>query len=150
MTNHSGFLTRSSSFWGSRNVSILTFSACLISSAVLWRMKTGLPRHLMMTCFRNQYSPHPISLQSIGCAFVRTFLPSGMVDRSTSTLAIARTSADADMLTRKSVRASIVSHTSQLTFQHPLPPPSTLSHHCLLLQPHIPSSKQTPQTYLEP
>lgn len=33
----------------------------------------------------------------------RTFLPSGMAERSTSTLAMARTSADADMLTRKSV-----------------------------------------------
>ena len=33
---------------------------------------------------------------------MRTFLPSGMADRSTSTLAMARTSADADILTRKS------------------------------------------------
>lgn len=32
----------------------------------------------------------------------RTFLPSGMAERSTSTLAIARTSAEADILTRKS------------------------------------------------
>ena len=42
-------------------------------------MKTGLPRHLIMT-----------------------FLPSWILERSTSTLAIARTSADADILTRKS------------------------------------------------
>src|SRR5579862_929588 len=34
----------------------------------------------------------------------RTFFPSGMADRSTSTLAMARTSADADILTRKSVQ----------------------------------------------
>ena len=44
-------------------------------------MKTGLPRHLMMT-----------------------FLPSWILERSTSTLAMARTSADADILTRKSGR----------------------------------------------
>ena len=58
----------------------LTDSACLISSSVRCRMKTGFPRHLMMT-----------------------FLPSGMAARSISTLAWANTSADADMLTRKSV-----------------------------------------------
>ena len=34
----------------------------------------------------------------------RTFLPSGIAPRPTSTLAWARTSADADMLTRKSIR----------------------------------------------
>jgi hypothetical protein len=55
MTNHSGFWTRSSSFWGSRRVAIFTFSASLISSAVRCRMKTGLPRHLMITCI-HQYS----------------------------------------------------------------------------------------------
>jgi hypothetical protein len=38
-----------------------------------------------------------------GAAGKLTFLPSGMVARSTSTLAWARTSAEADMLTRKSV-----------------------------------------------
>jgi hypothetical protein len=61
-----------------------TLSASLISSSVLWRMKTGLPRHLMIT-----------------------FLPSGIVERSISTLAWARTSADAAMLTRKS-RVSVL------------------------------------------
>lgn len=35
-------------------------------------------------------------------ALVLTFLPSGIVERSTSTFAIAKTSADADMFTRKS------------------------------------------------
>jgi len=59
----------------------LMSSASLISPSVLCRMKTGLPRHLMMT-----------------------FLPSGIDPRSTSTLAMARTSADAAMLTRKSVK----------------------------------------------
>lgn len=34
-----------------------------------------------------------------------TFLPSGIAERSTSTLAMARTSAEADMLTRKSAGA---------------------------------------------
>lgn len=34
----------------------------------------------------------------------RTFLPSGIVERSTSTLAMAKTSAEADMLTKKSVQ----------------------------------------------
>ena len=34
----------------------------------------------------------------------RTFLPSGMAPRAISTLAWARTSAEADMLTRKSVK----------------------------------------------
>lgn len=35
-------------------------------------------------------------------ASILTFLPSGIVDRSTSTFAIAKTSAEADMFTRKS------------------------------------------------
>jgi len=50
MINHSGFLTRSESGWGSRRDSQFVSSASLISSLVRWRMKTGLPRHLMMTC----------------------------------------------------------------------------------------------------
>lgn len=50
ITNHSGFLTRSASVCGSRRVSTLMFSASWISDAVRWRMKTGFPRHLMMTC----------------------------------------------------------------------------------------------------
>jgi hypothetical protein len=49
---------------------------------------------------------------------VRTFLPSGMAARSTSTLAMAKTSAEADMLTRKS-GASIVSQPSQFSFPSP-------------------------------
>ena len=96
MINHSGFLTRSSSFWGSRRDSTFTFSASLISSGVLWRMKTGLPRHLTMTC-SHQY------LRMVMWIIVRTFLPSGIVDKSTSTLAMAKTSADADMFTKKSI-----------------------------------------------
>jgi len=50
MINHSGFLTLSESGWGSRSDSQFVSSASLISSLVRWRMKTGLPRHLMMTC----------------------------------------------------------------------------------------------------
>jgi hypothetical protein len=69
-----------------RGKEYLTDSASLISDSVRWRMKTGLPRHLMMT-----------------------FLPSGMAERSTSTFAWASTSAEADMLTRKSVGGRVVS-----------------------------------------
>jgi hypothetical protein len=58
----------------------LTLSASLISSSVRWRMKTGFPRHLIIT-----------------------FLPSGMAARSTSTFAWASTSAEADMFCKKSV-----------------------------------------------
>jgi hypothetical protein len=50
MTSHSGFLTRSSSLWGSLNEATLTLLASSISAAVRWRMKTGLPLHLIMTC----------------------------------------------------------------------------------------------------
>lgn len=52
ITSHSGCLTRSSSAWGSLNDDTLTLFACSISSAVRCRMKTGLPRHLIMTCGR--------------------------------------------------------------------------------------------------
>jgi len=50
MINHSGFLTLSESGCGSRSDSQFVSSASLISSLVRWRMKTGLPRHLMITC----------------------------------------------------------------------------------------------------
>jgi hypothetical protein len=50
MTSHSGFLTRWSSVSGSLNEATLMLLASSISAAVRWRMKTGLPRHLMMTC----------------------------------------------------------------------------------------------------
>ena len=50
MISHSGFWTRSESGWGSRRDSHFVSSAILISSSVRWRMKTGLPRHLMITC----------------------------------------------------------------------------------------------------
>ena len=79
MTSQSGFWTRSSSDWGSLKEATSTLLASAISDSVRWRMKTGLPRHLMMT-----------------------FLPSGMAVRSTSTLAMARTSAEADMFLRNS------------------------------------------------
>lgn len=49
MMSHSGCLTRSASVCGSRRDSILTALASSISSGVRWRMKTGLPRHLIMT-----------------------------------------------------------------------------------------------------
>lgn len=49
MTSHSGFWTRSSSLWGSRRLETSTLLASAISSWVRCRMKTGLPRHLMMT-----------------------------------------------------------------------------------------------------
>ena len=51
MTSHSGFWTRSSSDCGSRRDWTLTLFASAISLSVRWRMKTGLPRHLMMTWF---------------------------------------------------------------------------------------------------
>jgi hypothetical protein len=50
---------------------------------------------------------------------VLTFLPSGMVERSTSTFAIANTSAEADMFTRKSTNTE-----SQLAI--PIDPKSTI------------------------
>ena len=56
MINHSGFLTLSLSGCGSRNDSHFVSSASLISSPVRWRMKTGLPRHLMMT-YSNSCQP---------------------------------------------------------------------------------------------
>jgi hypothetical protein len=46
---------------------------------------------------------------------MHTFLPSGITERSTSILAMAKTSADADMLTRKSVGAIQISIMLQLT-----------------------------------
>ena len=42
-------------------------------------------------------------------AFALTFLPSGMALRSTSTLAMARTSAEADMLVRNSIQQKLAS-----------------------------------------
>ena len=48
--SHSGFFTRSESGCGSRKDSHFVSSASLISSGVRWRMKTGLPRHLIITC----------------------------------------------------------------------------------------------------
>jgi hypothetical protein len=57
MTSHLASLTRSSSAWGSRREATLTLLASSISPWVRWRMKTGLPRHLMMTCERSQYDP---------------------------------------------------------------------------------------------
>ena len=98
MINHSGFWTRSLSGWGSRRDSHLVSSASLISDSVRCRMKTGLPRHLIMTCSRQLQCPSiPHRTAEL------TFLPSGMAARSISTLAWAKTSAEADMLTRKSV-----------------------------------------------
>jgi hypothetical protein len=62
MISHSGFCTRSESGWGSRRPSHFVSSASLISSSVRCRMKTGLPRHLMMTCPEsaqtNKKTPH--------------------------------------------------------------------------------------------
>ena len=109
MTSHSGFLTRSSSDSGSRSLSQASFCAVSISSDVRWRMKTGLPRHLMMTCVGCQLDEcHKGDGVMCGAKYTfrnrqgLTFLPSGIVFRSTSTLARASTSADADRLTRKS------------------------------------------------
>ena len=80
MTSHSGFLTRASSDWGSRRFFQSTWRASSISPCVRCRMNTGLPRHLMIA-----------------------FLPSGMPASSTSTLASASTSAEADIVPRNSV-----------------------------------------------
>lgn len=55
-----------------------------------------------------------------------TFLPSGIALRSTSTLACARTSAEADMLTRKSVTIQSAPNGHP---KPPRPPPSYLSIH---------------------
>ena len=112
--NHSGFCTRSASDCGSRRACQSVSSASLISDSVRWRMKTGLPRHLMMTCMCK------ISLvlqsETIGLATGQgngrgghTFFPSGIASSSISTLACARTSAEAAMLTRKSVGENSVS-----------------------------------------
>lgn len=68
-------------------------------------MKTGLPRHLMMTYVaiasvrQNNESSKCVSNRMFG---KRTFLPSGIVLSGISTLACAKTSAEADMLTMKS------------------------------------------------
>lgn len=108
--NHSGFLTRSESGCGSRSDSQFVSSASLISSLVRWRMKTGLPRHLMMTCNHSSafcnWASCGIKLyrsRAAQCEGGLTFLPSGIAAKSISTFAWARTSAEADMLTRKSV-----------------------------------------------
>lgn len=84
----------------------MTLLASSISSAVRWRMKTGLPRHLMMTCktFSSDYPCSVADMVLFCCSVVLTFLPSGMALRSTSTLAMAKTSAEADMLTRNSAK----------------------------------------------
>ena len=47
---------------------------------------------------------------------VHTFFPSGIVERSTSTLAMARTSAEADMLTRKSASVNLSAQSSNWSF----------------------------------
>lgn len=97
--SHSGFLTLSESACGSRRDATLTALASLISESVLCRMKTGLPRHFMMTYVAYQYNSFSCPSHS---EYIHTFLPKGIWFRSTSTFAIARTSADADMLTKKS------------------------------------------------
>ena len=53
VTHHSGFLTRSASDWGSRRDLTSHSLASLISPAVRCRMKTGFPRHLMMTFYHH-------------------------------------------------------------------------------------------------
>ncbi|KAH3683123.1 hypothetical protein WICPIJ_005906 [Wickerhamomyces pijperi] len=78
MINHSGCLTRSASACGSLKVEISTLLASSISVWVLCLMKTGLPCHL-----------------------TTTFLPSGMAPKPTSTLAMAKTSAEAAMEVKK-------------------------------------------------
>lgn len=62
MTSHSGSLTRSSSVWGSRSDWTLTLLASSISPAVRWRTKTGLPRHLMITCTSSWSPGQPLFL----------------------------------------------------------------------------------------
>ena len=49
MISHSGFCALSESGCGSRSLCQSVSSASLISDAVRCRMKTGLPRHLMIT-----------------------------------------------------------------------------------------------------
>ncbi len=67
--NHSGLLTRSESGCGSRSDSHFVSSASLISSPVRWRMKTGLPRHLMIT-FSDDY----VNVHSLKCWRSRTYV----------------------------------------------------------------------------
>jgi len=65
-----------------------------------------------------------------GCGMLHTFLPSGMAARSISTLAWAKTSAEADMLTRKSVVAVLLATCSpspQAPNSSPKPPHWPLS-----------------------
>lgn len=62
MTSHSGSLTRSSSVWGSRSDWTLTLLASSISAAVRWRTKTGLPRHLIITCASSSFPGQPLFL----------------------------------------------------------------------------------------
>ena len=68
-------------------------------------MKTGLPRHLMITYIaigsvrKGKESSKCVSYRRFG---ERTFLPSGIELSGISTLAWAKTSAEADMLTMKS------------------------------------------------
>jgi hypothetical protein len=103
MMSHSGLCTRSESAWGSRSLFMSTDSASLISSAVRWRMNTGLPRHLIITWSEQSRVSGVWFCHGVGKGDIRTFLPSGIVDRSISTLAWASTSAEADMLTKKSI-----------------------------------------------
>ena len=93
--SQSGFLTRSESGCGSLRLSHFVSSASLISSAVRCRMKTGLPRHLIMTYKASGDG-------SCDGMLALTFLPSGIAARSISTFAWASTSAEADIFTRKS------------------------------------------------
>ncbi|KAH3678801.1 hypothetical protein OGATHE_000070 [Ogataea polymorpha] len=78
MISHSGFFTLSESFCGSLREEMSTSLASAISACVLCLMKTGLPCHL-----------------------TTTFFPSGMAFSLTSTLAMASTSAEADMVVKK-------------------------------------------------
>ena len=152
--SHSGFFTRSESGCGSRSDSHFVSSASLISSEVRWRMKTGLPRHLMITCSqRISYRSHR-SAAVCGDGERHTFLPSGMAAKSISTFACASTSAEADMLTRKSAFRHDYQPLRPLSSplfplnikQHCLNPIAMFTLHCSLRpcrrqQPHSPHHK---------
>lgn len=102
-------------------------------------MKTGLPRHLMMTCMDGAPAYQILVLPQVGIApVVLTFLPSGIDARSTSTLAMAKTSADADMFFRNSVRRV---RQRQHTYRIIDAAPSVS-----LLSPMVPPPQLTPST----
>jgi len=97
MTSHSGFLTRSSSDWGSRRLDMLTLLARRSLQRCGCRMKDGLSSPL-------DEHLHPQLAMECRDAAIHLAVRSCPRDgrEIELDLAMARTSADADMLTRNS------------------------------------------------